>query len=73
MGGEAASAGSGAEWCERRFVPLTGGAAWDLTNLYPNEAAWEAERKARKAMEKALFQLDAERLRRIWDDPLPPR
>ena len=37
------------------------------------EAAWEADRKARKEREKAHFMENAQRLRRMWDDPLPPR
>jgi len=36
-------------------------------------AAWETERQARKAQEKAQFAEQSERLRRMWDDPLPPR
>ncbi|OWK43104.1 hypothetical protein [Fimbriiglobus ruber] len=36
-------------------------------------ATWEAERLAAKAYEKAQFAEHAERLRGMWDDPVPPR
>ncbi len=36
-------------------------------------AAWEAERAAWKAREKAAFAEQGEKLRRMWDDPIPPR
>lgn len=35
-------------------------------------AAWEAERVAQKAREKAQFAEQSERLRRLWDAPVPP-
>jgi hypothetical protein len=44
---------------------------FDLTD--PERAAWEAERAAAKAREKAQFAEHAERLRGMWDDPVPPR
>ena len=36
-------------------------------------AAWEAERQARKEWEKAHFTEHGEKLRRMWDGPIPPR
>jgi hypothetical protein len=44
---------------------------FDLTDA--ERAAWEAERAAAKAREKAEFAGHAERLRGMWDDPVPPR
>jgi hypothetical protein len=44
---------------------------FDLTDT--ERAAWEAERLAAKAREKAQFAEQAERLRGMWDDPVPPR
>lgn len=45
--------------------------SFDLTDA--ERAAWEAERQARKEREKAAFVAEGEKLRRMWDDPLPPR
>lgn len=36
-------------------------------------AAWEAECQAQKTWEKAHFVEHGEKLRRMWDDPIPPR
>jgi hypothetical protein len=36
-------------------------------------AAWEAERLAQKEWEKAHFAEHGEKLRRMWDDPIPRR
>jgi hypothetical protein len=44
---------------------------FDLTDA--ERAAWEAERLAAKAREKTEFAEHAERLRGMWDDPVPPR
>lgn len=44
---------------------------FDLTDA--ERAAWEAERAAAKAREEAQFAEQAERLRGMWDDPVPPR
>ncbi|MCZ2341774.1 MAG: hypothetical protein LC104_08255 [Bacteroidales bacterium] len=44
---------------------------FDLTDA--ERAAWEAEQAATKAREKAQFIEYAERLRGMWDDPVPPR
>jgi len=44
---------------------------FDLTDA--ERAAWEAEWLAAKAREKAEFTAHAERLKRMWDDPVPPR
>lgn len=35
-------------------------------------ADWERERSERKALEKARFAKDSEKLRTMWDDPVPP-
>jgi hypothetical protein len=43
----------------------------DLTDA--ERAAWATERAARKAREKAEFAEQSEKLRRMWDDPVPPR
>lgn len=45
--------------------------SFDLTDA--ERATWEAERAAAKAREKAQFAEHAERLRGMWDDPVPPR
>ena len=43
-------------------------------DLTPAErASWEAERQAHKAWEIAHFAEHGEKLRRMWDDPIPPR
>lgn len=47
------------------FQPL------DLTDA--ERVAWEAERQGRKAWEKARFADQSEKLRSMWDDPVPPR
>jgi hypothetical protein len=44
---------------------------FDLTA--DERAAWEAERRARKDWEKAHFAEHGEKLRRMWDVPIPPR
>jgi hypothetical protein len=44
---------------------------FDLTDA--ERAAWDAERQARKACEKAAFAEEGEKLRGMWDDPVPPR
>lgn len=36
-------------------------------------AAWDAERAAQREREKADFAAEGERLKRMWDDPVPPR
>ncbi len=45
--------------------------AFDLTDA--ERAAWEAERQAQKAREKVAFAEQGEKLRGMWDDPIPPR
>jgi hypothetical protein len=45
--------------------------SFDLTEA--ERAAWEADRQARKAWEIAHFEEHAEKLRRMWDAPIPPR
>lgn len=44
---------------------------FDLTDA--ESAAMDAARQAQKEREKAEFAADGERLKRMWDDALPPR
>jgi hypothetical protein len=44
---------------------------FDLTDA--ERAAMEAERQAQKEREKAEFAAEGERLKRMWDDAIPPR
>jgi hypothetical protein len=44
---------------------------FDLTDA--ERAAMEADRQAQREREKAEFVAEGERLKRMWDDPIPPR
>ena len=52
----AAMANSGAAFAISQANAAATGAQWDLTDLYPSEAAWEAERKAIRALIPSLAQ-----------------